>query len=95
MGERQCSAGTEATFCLPQWSILKISLTKLRCTREERSQIRMHSLPQSIAFACNFRTYIVRISLIIWLKQNDDVSWFRNTQARFQNEIALIAIVKI
>ena len=32
MGERQCSAGTEATFCLPQWSILKISLTKLRCT---------------------------------------------------------------
>ena len=33
MGERQCSAGTEATFCLPQWSILKISLTKLRCNR--------------------------------------------------------------
>ena len=34
MGENQCATSIEASNCLPQWSLLKLSLTKLRCTLE-------------------------------------------------------------
>jgi hypothetical protein len=33
VGQRQCAAGVEAALCLPQWALLKLSLTKLGCTR--------------------------------------------------------------
>jgi len=35
VGENQCATSIEASNCLPQWSLLKLSLTKLRCTRRE------------------------------------------------------------
>jgi len=33
MEKRQCSAGASASLCLSQWTILKMSLAKLGCTR--------------------------------------------------------------
>jgi len=35
MGEEKCAPSPETSFCLSQWPILKMSLTKVGCTREE------------------------------------------------------------
>jgi len=33
MGEEKCAPSPETSFCLSQWPILKMSLTKVGCTR--------------------------------------------------------------
>jgi hypothetical protein len=33
MAKRQCAAGTQASLCLPQWTVLKVSLARLGCSR--------------------------------------------------------------
>jgi hypothetical protein len=32
MAKRQCAAGTQASLCLPQWTVLKVSLARLGCS---------------------------------------------------------------
>jgi hypothetical protein len=34
VGKRKCATGAKAALCLPQWTILKLSLTKLGCTQK-------------------------------------------------------------